>query len=303
MSRNKKSYEKVEGGLSWFDSFGEVVSGWMDEVDVLENLSQKEKEGIEDTSDPKLFGSLFKDITGLEFDDSTGLIVHYDQGVNVKFFGNSKNKYDDNQGQYRSYLFIGKLIELGVLKSRISPFKVKAKVGDGVRTMNYNKSPEQKKLRIHTVENPHDRNLHCWGGWSFEVLNNLKLGNFEEAIFYIDQRMKQVNIDDVGLNYTFVELLLKSNYPHGIKHLNIQMIATLLMRYNFFRYDEGRNKIQFTNTDQGILFRDDKLYLFGNETNIKLSEITSALDFIYGSMQEMAREMALDTNYDLVLLT
>lgn len=303
MSRNKKSYEKVEGGLSWFDSFGEVVSGWMDEVDVLENLSQKEKEGIEDTSDPKLFGSLFKDITGLEFDDSTGLIVHYDQGVNVKFFGNSKNKYDDNQGQYRSYLFIGKLIELGVLQSRISPFKVKAKVGDGVRTMNYNKSPEQKKLRIHTVENPHDRNLHCWGGWSFEVLNNLKLGNFEEAIFYIDQRMKQVNIDDVGLNYTFVELLLKSNYPHGIKHLNIQMIATLLMRYNFFRYDEGRNKIQFTNTDQGILFRDDELYLFGNETNIKLSEIVGALDFIYGSMQEMAREMALDTNYDLVLLT
>lgn len=303
MSRNKKSYEKVEGGLSWFDSFGEIVSGWMDEVDVLENLSQKEKEGIEDTSDPKLFGSLFKDITGLEFDDSTGLIVHYDQGVNVKFFGNSKDKYDNNQGHYRSYLFIGKLIELGVLKSRISPFKVKAKVGDGVRTMNYNKSPEQKKLRIHTVENPHDRNLHCWGGWSFEVLNNLKLGNFEEAIFYIDQRMKQVNIDDVGLNYTFVELLLKSNYPHGIKHLNTQMIATLLMRYNFFRYDEGRNKIQFTNTDQGILFRDDKLYLFGNETNIKLSEITGALDFIYGSMQEMAREMALDTNYDLVLLT
>ena len=138
---------------------------------------------------------------------------------------------------------------------------------------------------------------------SFEVLNNLKLGNFEEAIFYIDQRMKQVNIDDAGLNYTFVELLLKSNYPHGIKHLNIQMIATLLMRYNFFRYDENRNNIQFTNTDQGILFRDDKLYLFGNETNIKLSEIMDALAFIYGSKEDIAREIALDTNYDLVLLT
>lgn len=303
MSRNKRIYEKVEGGLSWFDSFGEVVSGWMDEVDVLENLSQKEKEDIEDTSDPKLFGSLFKDITGLEFDDSRGLIVYYDQGVNVKFFGNSKDKYNDNQDHYRSYLLIGKLIELGVLKSRISPFKVKAKVGEGVRTMNYNKSPEQKKLGIDTVENPHDRNLHCWGGWSFEVLNNLKLGNFEEAIFYIDQRMKQVNIDDVGRNYTFVELLLKSNYPHGIKHLNIQMIATLLMRYNFFRYDKDRNNIKFTNTNQGVLFRDEKLYLFGTKTNIKLSEIMDALAFIYGSKEDIAREIALDTNYDLVLLT
>ena len=303
MSRNKGIYEKVEGGLSWFDSFGEVVSGWMDEVDVLENLSQKEKEDIEDTSDPKLFGSLFKDITGLEFDDSTGLIVHYDQGVNVKFFGNSKNKYDDNQGQYRSYLFIGKLIELGVLKSRISPFKVKAKLGEGVRTMNYNKSPEQKKLRIDTVENPHDRSLHCWGGWSFEVLNNLKLGNFEEAIFYIDQRMKQVNIDDVGLNYTFVELLLKSNYPHGIKHLNTQMITTLLMRYNFFRYDKNRNNLLIRTPDQSVLFRDGKLYLFGTETNIKLSEIMDALAFIYGSKEDIVREIALDTNYDLVLLT
>ncbi len=75
------------------------------------------------------------------------------------------------------------------------------------------------------------------------------------------------------------------------------------MRYNFFRYDKDRNKIQFTNTNRGVLFRDEKLYLFGTETNIELSEIIGALDFIYGSKKNMAREIALDTNYDLVLLT
>ena len=67
---------------------------------------------------------------------------------------------------------------------------------------------------------------------------------------------------------------------------------------------KNRNNIQFTNPrNQGVLFRDDKLYLFGTETNIKLSEIIGALAFIYGSKKDMAREIALDTNYDLVLLT
>lgn len=278
----------IHNSLTAYADHDSYVEKLMDEIDSSKNLLVDEYIDEEvNENDRGLFQSVLKDITDIEYDVSNSMIeVTFGRGVPVEIMGTQETNFDIGSNQsgsinYRSILMIGNLIKRGWVKLRLSPFVVKFGDGEGVSVTRAYSSFEDKLLMAEPNTNPHD-SASCWGGWSYEVLKSLKEHRLEDALIYIYERMKQINIDDIGNRLKPIVKLMYIAYPRGID-IPVEVVAWMIVSHSLrmgdviFSFADIRKNLKL---DIGVAPVDDhQLTLMGAKINFTINELKEKIDF------------------------